>query len=706
VIGCVHTLICGACCYPDGHCEYVTEANCPTGDWQLGVPCEPNPCPQPTVACCFPDGTCQDLTAADCTAQGGSPQPYPSACATTVCPQPTGACCYPDGTCEVTLEEECPAWSIWHSEWTTCDPNACPEPSATLSLLVNPTVVSCYHHNNTITVAVYMSDATVKVYGGQFFLSYDKDALDFTGVTVGDDPFTNVLLEVVDEEAGTIDYAVSVEPGEEGTQADTTMAIITFRAIGDVCDVPNVVAFRSHDPPTALTAGDPNGTSIPLTLNNLPAILIDSTPPVITCPADITVECDESTDPNSTGRALATDNCDPSPRITYSDVVNMSGCGGYTGTITRTWKARDACDNESTCVQVITVNDVTAPVISGCPGDITVPADAGGCTARVTWTLPTASDNCDPNPVVTCNPPSGSVFPQGTTVVTCTARDACDNVSQCTFNVTVSAFNELVVSVELSPTMVVGPITRCITFQLWECPGTAPSATVDQVVTFTNGSSGNVTVLVPCGNYNCITARDKLHTLRRTDEAFGIVGTQYVADFTGNPATGGDWLIGGNLNDDRWIDILDFGVFSSQWSSNYGTGNTTCTTPRPHADINGDGVVWTEDFTFIQINFLRGHEANCCGQPGLLDEDRGVGPITEISVKELIDMGMPELAAGDLNGDGWLTVDDIVAFLNGAVPQPQPPAEQATPPKPQEEQPNSGATPTPAKPVADEPRRR
>jgi len=56
----------GACCYPDGHCEYVMEAQCPTGDWRVGVPCDPNPCRQPLGACCYPDGHCEYVEQAQC----------------------------------------------------------------------------------------------------------------------------------------------------------------------------------------------------------------------------------------------------------------------------------------------------------------------------------------------------------------------------------------------------------------------------------------------------------------------------------------------------------------------------------------------------------------------------------------------------------------------------------------------------------------
>ncbi len=47
--------------------------------------------------------------------------------------------------------------------------------------------------------------------------------------------------------------------------------------------------------------------------------VVDTTPPVITCPPGVTIECDESTAPSNTGAASATDNCDASPVVDYSD---------------------------------------------------------------------------------------------------------------------------------------------------------------------------------------------------------------------------------------------------------------------------------------------------------------------------------------------------------------------------------------------------
>ncbi len=78
--------------------------------------------------------------------------------------------------------------------------------------------------------------------------------------------------------------------------------------------------------------------------------------------------------------------------------------------------------------------DTTSPIIT-CPNDITeLCTSAAGSVVMFT---PTATDNFDPAPIITCTPESGSVFAPGTTPVTCTAIDACGNMSNCTFEVTI-----------------------------------------------------------------------------------------------------------------------------------------------------------------------------------------------------------------------------------------------------------------------------
>jgi Dockerin type I domain len=290
----------------------------------------------------------------------------------------------------------------------------------------------------------------------------------------------------------------------------------------------------------------------------------------------------------------------------------------------------------------------------------------------------TATDNCTEvavtyergdNPALGFDDP----FPAGVTTVTWTATDPCGNTDTGVQFVTVNSMNTLNVAVELQATVDSGPFDRCITFELIPTGGGAPIV-VSETMTFTGGIA-TAAVEVPCGDYECIMARDTLHTLRKTDsDDFAIAGPNYTADFT--VAGGGDALIGGNLNDDDFIDILDFGIFIGQFGSTPGA-DTICGFVGPHADITGDGTVGSGDFTFIQINFLEFSEAPCTGAPLLDGGNNFAGngntlrrdrPVISISVDDLIAMGMADLAQGDLNNDGMLDESDVAAFMGGMRP--------------------------------------
>jgi hypothetical protein len=119
-------------------------------------------------------------------------------------------------------------------------------------------------------------------------------------------------------------------------------------------------------------------------------IVVDTQPPTITCPANVTVTKAQSSDPAVTGTATATDNCTASPAITYND--NRSGLTNCdaTGVIVRTWTATDAAGNSNTCAQIITVIDTSAPQFVTVPADITTTNDPGLCTAVVTYAQPRA----------------------------------------------------------------------------------------------------------------------------------------------------------------------------------------------------------------------------------------------------------------------------------------------------------------------------
>src|SRR5262249_16673187 len=217
--------------------------------------------------------------------------------------------------------------------------------------------------------------------------------------------------------------------------------------------------------------------------------------------ADATIDC-----PNAPvfTPPTATDTCDPSPQVVeVSDVTVPGACAG-TYTRTKTWKAVDACGNQSaTKSQAITVRDITAPVITECPlANINVHAAPGGCNSGPVNYSATATDACDGAVTPVFSIPSGSTFPPGTTTVMVTATDACGNSSSCSFDVINDGQYELAASVELGGgVMADGSFTRCITFELWN-GGVSPAYTLNQILTFSGdyptAKTGSATLLVPC----------------------------------------------------------------------------------------------------------------------------------------------------------------------------------------------------------------
>jgi len=86
------------------------------------------------------------------------------------------------------------------------------------------------------------------------------------------------------------------------------------------------------------------------------------------------------------------------------------------------------------CTCPVDVDQIPPVVV--CPPDISE-ACASSAGAVVTYEV-AVSDDRDVSPAVSCNPPSGSVFPIGTTPVRCIATDAAGNRDSCEFMITVN----------------------------------------------------------------------------------------------------------------------------------------------------------------------------------------------------------------------------------------------------------------------------
>jgi hypothetical protein len=135
----------------------------------------------------------------------------------------------------------------------------------------------------------------------------------------------------------------------------------------------------------------------------------DKLVPGLTCPADLTIACSESTDVSNTGDVVITD-CSATTRVVDDEFLDFGQCNSPRGQIVRTWIVTDAWANQSACSQTITItpfdlqdvvfpidltvdcesvylnNNATAPDATGRPSINGFPIGGGGlCTASISY---------------------------------------------------------------------------------------------------------------------------------------------------------------------------------------------------------------------------------------------------------------------------------------------------------------------------------
>lgn len=157
---------------------------------------------------------------------------------------------------------------------------------------------------------------------------------------------------------------------------------------------------------------------------------LDSTAPVINAPADIIEEATSATGAVVTFNATATDDKD-GPVIVAA--TPASGSTFPIGPTTIDLSASDQAGNTATAGFTVTVVDTIAPAVS-VPGNMIAEA-TGAAGATVSYST-TATDAVGVRSTDS-NPPSGSTFPLGTTLVKATARDAAGNLGSASFTITV-----------------------------------------------------------------------------------------------------------------------------------------------------------------------------------------------------------------------------------------------------------------------------
>src|SRR5262249_44295659 len=115
----------------------------------------------------------------------------------------------------------------------------------------------------------------------------------------------------------------------------------------------------------------------------------DTTPPLLSVPVDVALDCPADTSTNNTGSAIAPDLAGGPVLIAYSDAVT-NGCGG-SKIISRLLTANDIAGNSTNRVQTITVRDITPPSLS-IPANLVL--QYGADTSPNTTGSATAVDGC------------------------------------------------------------------------------------------------------------------------------------------------------------------------------------------------------------------------------------------------------------------------------------------------------------------------
>ena len=241
-------------------------------------------------------------------------------------------------------------------------------------------------------------------------------------------------VTVTDNEVPTITAPADVDANNNPGSCNATGIDLGSATTDDNCGVASIVnnapAMFLLGPTTVIwIATDNSGNSATA---NQTVTVTDTESPTITAPADVNVNSDFGVCTASgvvLGSALTADNCGISSTVNDAPAIFPSGI------TTVTWIVTDHSGLTGEATQTVTVSEIEDPVISNCPSDINVPADDEYCGSNVTWTAPTATDNCSVTLSSNHNP--GDFFAIGTTTVIYTATDGSGNSVSCSFDVTV-----------------------------------------------------------------------------------------------------------------------------------------------------------------------------------------------------------------------------------------------------------------------------
>lgn len=365
-------------------------------------------------------------------------------------------------------------------------------------------------------------------------------------------------VTVNDTQAPTITCPANIT---QGTDPNQPTAVVTYQAsVSDncpgatySCSPPSGSTFSLGTTTVTCTATDAsnNHASCSFTVT-----VVDTQPPSITCPTNQS----RANDPNQCGANVTypnptvTDNT-PGPTFTCSP---QSGTFFQVGVTMVTCTATDSAGNHSNCSFTVTVNDTQPPVIS-CPGNVSSDGNIfGSCSANVSTGTATATDNC-PGVTVTGvrsdGMPLNAPYPQGTTTITWTARDASNNTASCQQTVTVTN-PAPVVTITGPPSGSIYPVGTSVSFTAtftdnlggthtgtWMFDTISQGATIVEPTSSTPGSANTSFTFTTAGVYSVkLTVNDGCGGVTTADTVNGVPALVVIFDSNGAFVTGGGWI--------------------------------------------------------------------------------------------------------------------------------------------------------------------
>ena len=264
----------------------------------------------------------------------------------------------------------------------------------------------------------------------------------------------------------TLDCPTNVVVTANTTQDGQPGAVVTYAAAtvngncGAVTNTPASGTFLPVGTHSIVSQSEIGGASCTFTVT-----VLDTNPPTITCPANITVTAAENATEatvdvgtptiNASGGGTVTAVRSDDTQAVFDDngnVVTPAVIHSVTdpfpiGSTGITWTVTDAGGRRASCTQTVTVVAFgdRDPVTISCPPNVTVTASAGNCEATIlastigTPTTVPSDSNVEVTPRRSDDRPLSDPFPAGISTITWTATDNTNgSVASCVQTITVN----------------------------------------------------------------------------------------------------------------------------------------------------------------------------------------------------------------------------------------------------------------------------